>query len=91
MRERQKRIADTFVRVLLFSFRDRFYLFCVTPPRAPTAPFSDNNAQLLESINADGLDARMVLEIAAKMKRISDERTETEPLNKKTKSEKIDM
>lgn len=65
---------------------------CYPPPLVPhTAPFSDNNAQLLESINADGLDARMVLEIAAKMKRISDERTETEPLNKKTKSEKIDM
>lgn len=33
----------------------------------------------------------MVLEIAAKMKRMSEERTEAEPLNKKTKSEKIDM
>lgn len=33
----------------------------------------------------------MVMEIAAKMKRMPEERTELEPLNKKTKSEKIDM
>lgn len=77
---------------LPFSFvRLGLFLFVLCQPLVQTAPFSDNSAQLLESINADGIDARMVLEIAANMKRISEEHNDTEPLNKKTKSEKIDM
>lgn len=56
-----------------------------------TDEFSKDSALLLESINTEGIDARMVLEIAAKMKRMSEERSEPEPRNKKSKSEKIDM
>lgn len=57
----------------------------------PTAAtISATNALLLESIGSNGIDARMVLEIAAKMKRMSEGQSgadAAEPLSKKTRSE----